>query len=89
MYNKQQKEKLLMLETYLEELFENEDNQRTEQEEYNLSLMSKVTVKWTFDICVASALKYKTKKDWSEGENGACRAARRNKWVDECCEHMM
>ncbi|WP_210499529.1 hypothetical protein [Vibrio crassostreae] len=47
------------------------------------------TPKWTLEKCTESASNYTTKKDWSEGDNPAYVAARRNKWVEQCCAHMV
>jgi superfamily II DNA or RNA helicase len=43
---------------------------------------------WTLERCKESALKYKTKSEWSKNESGAYAAVLKNKWLDECCKHM-
>jgi hypothetical protein len=43
---------------------------------------------WTKEECKASALRFKTRKRWYEGDQRTYAAAYRNGWLDECCAHM-
>ena len=38
--------------------------------------------------CIYSALPYATEKEWQKFQPGAWNSARRNGWLDKCCEHM-
>ncbi len=43
---------------------------------------------WILEKCKASAAQYNTRGEWKKGELNAYNAARRNGWLDVCCEHM-
>ena len=34
------------------------------------------------------ALKFKSKTEWQEKSNGSMKSARKNDWLEECCQHM-
>lgn len=42
---------------------------------------------WTLEKCKEDALKYKTRKEWSENSKGYNRC-HSNGWLTECCQHM-
>ena len=44
---------------------------------------------WTKERCKIDALKYNTKKDWGNNSGGAYSTAKKNKWFNECCAHML
>jgi hypothetical protein len=44
-------------------------------------------IKWTLEACKIDALKYKSKKEWSNNSSGYERAYK-NKWLNQCCGHM-
>ena len=44
--------------------------------------------KWSKELCMESALKYKTKVEWEKNDNNAYSASRRNGWYEECTTHM-
>jgi len=44
---------------------------------------------WTKENCAKEALKYKTRIDFETNSSSACQTARRNKWMDEICMHML
>lgn len=46
-------------------------------------------IKWTFENCKQEALKYNTKRDFVKGNNSAYNAARRYKFLDIICAHML
>jgi hypothetical protein len=48
----------------------------------------KPTGYWTFDRCREEALKYKSKVEFSNMNNGSFSAAYRKGWLDEICSHM-
>jgi uncharacterized CHY-type Zn-finger protein len=43
---------------------------------------------WTFDVCKKEALKYQTKKEFSEKSSSAYSTSVQNKWIDGICGHM-
>jgi len=43
---------------------------------------------WTYERCRDEALKYSTKKEFSEKSGGATAAARRNGWMNDISQHM-
>jgi hypothetical protein len=43
---------------------------------------------WTFERCQDEALKYKSKVEFSNMNNGSFSAAYRKGWLDEICSHM-
>jgi len=45
--------------------------------------------KWTKEKCHTEALKYKSRKDFSDNDKGAYSAARRYNCLNEICEHMI
>lgn len=45
--------------------------------------------KWTYDKCKEIALKYKTKKDFSEQDNGAYQYSVKKHFIDDICKHMI
>jgi len=46
------------------------------------------TIKWTLKACLADAKRFSSKKEWAEKSSGAWDAARKNKWINQCCSHM-
>lgn len=44
---------------------------------------------WTKKKCLESALKYTSIIEWRNSEGSAYVTAKRNKWLDLCCEHMI
>lgn len=44
---------------------------------------------WTKEKCIEEAKRYKTKKEWQENSEASYTRAHKNKWIDECCEHML
>jgi hypothetical protein len=46
---------------------------------------------WTLERCIESASKHSSKASWrkSKSEASAYHAARRNGWLDQCCDHML
>src|ERR1035437_8214206 len=44
---------------------------------------------WTYEKCAEEALKYKTKKEFRENSLSAYDAAKKNKWLDVICSHMI
>src|ERR1035437_4983910 len=44
---------------------------------------------WTLEHCKECALKFKTKIEWQTKSKGSYLKALRNKWIDECCGHMI
>ena len=50
--------------------------------------MATVPERWTLEKCKASASEYLSRSAWQLGDNKAYKAARRNGWLDICCEHM-
>ena len=44
---------------------------------------------WTKENVLIEALKYKNKSDWRKNSSGSLYVAFKNKWVDECCKHMI
>jgi predicted GIY-YIG superfamily endonuclease len=44
---------------------------------------------WTKERCLEEALKYKTRVDFERNSISACVTARKNKWIDEICSHMI
>lgn len=45
-------------------------------------------VKHTKTACINDAKKYKSRREWYEKSASSYDAARRNKWLNECCVHM-
>ena len=43
---------------------------------------------WFKENCKTEALKYNTKEEFTNGSLGAYKAAYKNKWLDEICQHM-
>jgi hypothetical protein len=43
---------------------------------------------WTLELCKESALRFKTRTRWIDGDSPAYRAAIARGWQDECCAHM-
>lgn len=43
---------------------------------------------WTKDNCLVEAKKFLTRKEWQISSGSSYQIARRNNWLDECCEHM-
>lgn len=46
-------------------------------------------IKHTKLACISDAKKYKTKREWYEKSPSSYDAARRNKWLNDCCSHMI
>jgi len=44
---------------------------------------------WTKERCQEEALKYKTRKEFSESSGSAARRAQKNGWQDDICSHMI
>jgi hypothetical protein len=44
---------------------------------------------WTLEKCIEEALKYKNRGDWNKYSAVSYGAARKNKWMNECCAHMI
>lgn len=44
---------------------------------------------WTKERCIEDAIKYDARWTWGQNSSGAYTAARKNKWMDECCQHMV
>jgi len=44
---------------------------------------------WTKENCIKEAKKYKTKSNWRNRNESSYNAAKKNKWIDECCQHMI
>lgn len=47
------------------------------------------TVKHTKMACINNAKKYKTRSEWRKFSGSTYDSARRNFWLDECCQHMI
>jgi hypothetical protein len=43
---------------------------------------------WTKEKCCENSLLYKTRTEWAKKSAGAYRAAYKNGWLDDCCQHM-
>ena len=43
---------------------------------------------WTKERCMEDAIKFSTKELWKINNASAHGAAKKNKWLDECCSHM-
>ena len=39
--------------------------------------------------CIEDARKYNTRTEWRKNSRSAYESARKNKWLDECCKHMV
>jgi predicted GIY-YIG superfamily endonuclease len=46
-------------------------------------------IKHTKIACLKNAKKYKSRREWYEKSPSAYAAALKNKWVDDCCNHMV
>lgn len=44
---------------------------------------------WTLENCKIDALKYNSKSEWENANASAYNAARKRKWLKECCQHMI
>lgn len=44
---------------------------------------------WNLENCKNDALLYVSKKQWEKASISAYLAAHRNKWLEECCKHMI
>jgi len=44
---------------------------------------------WNYENCKKEALRYKTKKNFYKNSKGAYNSAKRNKWLNNICEHMI
>jgi hypothetical protein len=44
---------------------------------------------WTLEICIEDALKYKTKTEWRLQSPRIYNIARKRKWLNKCCKHMV
>jgi hypothetical protein len=47
-----------------------------------------VHIKWTLDKCKESAKRFKTRKEWQDGDKNAYQNASKKGWREECCAHM-
>lgn len=43
---------------------------------------------WTREMCLDEALKYQSRSAFQKGSSGAYKAAQKNDWLDQICEHM-
>jgi superfamily II DNA or RNA helicase len=43
---------------------------------------------WILKTCKEEALKYKTKTEWKKNSATSYTTARKNGWINECCQHM-
>ena len=64
-----------------EKLEEAERNSRNYQRVKNRRQVTK-------EKAIEDAKKYTSKSEWQKNSNGALKAARRNGWLEECCQHM-
>ena len=46
-------------------------------------------IKWTKDKCEKEAIKYNTRFEFQKDSHSAYNSARKNKWLDEICSHMI
>jgi predicted GIY-YIG superfamily endonuclease len=46
------------------------------------------TLKWTLEECRKDAKRFASKREWAEKSSGAWDAARKNKWIAQCCSQM-
>jgi len=44
---------------------------------------------WTLEKCKEDALKYNTRYSWQKAPKSGYHKAKTNKWLDECCKHMV
>jgi hypothetical protein len=44
---------------------------------------------WTLETCKKDAINYKTKGDWKKKSPRAYDYAKKKKWINECCNHMI
>jgi predicted GIY-YIG superfamily endonuclease len=44
---------------------------------------------WTKDRCIEEAKNYNSRKEWSTKHHSSYIIAHRNKWLEECCNHMI
>jgi predicted GIY-YIG superfamily endonuclease len=45
--------------------------------------------RWTQDLCLVEAKKYKSRTEFKNGSRGAYKSACHNKWIDDSCSHMI
>jgi len=45
-------------------------------------------LKWSLELCIEDAKKYKTKEEWRSIKGSGYTIASKNKWLDQCCGHM-
>jgi hypothetical protein len=45
-------------------------------------------IKWTKELCIEDAKKYKTRTEWCMKSHCTYESARKNGYLDECCTHM-
>lgn len=43
---------------------------------------------WILEKCKEDALKYRTRNEWQQAKKSGYWSAKRNGWLDVCCEHM-
>ncbi len=43
---------------------------------------------WNLKTCKEDASKYSSRREWKLKSGAAYQSASKNKWIDECCEHM-
>jgi predicted GIY-YIG superfamily endonuclease len=46
-------------------------------------------LKWTYEVCKEEALKYTTKGDYQKYSHSSYNSARKNKWINDICSHMI
>ena len=44
---------------------------------------------WTLELCKLEALKYKSRSEWGKNHPSSYSISLKNKWLDECCSHMI
>ena len=45
--------------------------------------------KYTLEFCKESASKFKGRFEWAKGDGKSYYFAKKNNWLDECCENMI
>jgi hypothetical protein len=49
----------------------------------------KINGYWTKEKCYEEALKYKTRTTYQKSNHSSYEVARKNKWLNEICKHMI
>ncbi|WP_367971659.1 GIY-YIG nuclease family protein [Vibrio scophthalmi] len=55
---------------------------------YHMDMRKKQNGFWDKEACEVEALKYTTRSDFSKGASGAYDSAKKNKWLEDICNHM-